>query len=144
MKLTRLIALAALITFSSMASEFDDTFKLAEQGDAKAQYKLAVMHFNGKGTSRDDKKAVKWLTKAAEQGVGEAQYFLAVMHYDGKGTPQDYKKSYIWFSISASNGYKDAIDTRHLPAEKSPPKTLKILEEAHKIYEKISNTKDNS
>ncbi|MDA8703246.1 hypothetical protein N9M30_04760, partial [Pseudomonadales bacterium] len=33
---------------------------LAEQGDATAQFNLALMYDNGQGVIEDDKEAVKW------------------------------------------------------------------------------------
>lgn len=41
---------------------------LAEQGNAVAQYKLGVMHANGRGVPRDFISAYKWLNIAGAQG----------------------------------------------------------------------------
>ena len=65
MKWTLSIILAALITFSSIASEFDDTLKLAEQGDADAQYNLALMYDNGQGVIQSNKPSYIWNAIAA-------------------------------------------------------------------------------
>jgi TPR repeat protein len=83
MKWTRLItlSLAALLTFTSMASTFDYRLKLANLGSATAQYALGVMYANGQGAPQDDKQAVKWYQKATEQGYAAAQYNLAVMYH---------------------------------------------------------------
>ena len=52
----------------------------AEQGDAEAQWNLAVMYANGKGgLNKDLKEAAKWYLRAAGQGVAEAQYNLGEM-----------------------------------------------------------------
>ena len=45
---------------------------LAEQGHAKAQYFLGLMHANGQGVTRDYKEAVRWYRKAAKQGNASA------------------------------------------------------------------------
>ena len=42
--------------------------KAAEQGNAEAQYNLALVYANGQGVPQDYKQAAKWYTKAAEQG----------------------------------------------------------------------------
>ena len=47
---------------------------LAEQGHAKAQYFLGLMHANGQGVPEDDVLAYMWYNLAAAQGNEEAQY----------------------------------------------------------------------
>ena len=81
---------------------------LAEQGDADAQYNLALMYRNGKGTAQDDKQAVYWYQKSAEQGNAQAQHNLGWMYRNGKGTAQDDVKAYMWLNIAAANGDKEA------------------------------------
>src|SRR5437867_12418217 len=44
----------------------------AEQGDPEAQFNLSVCYDRGKGVSRNDSEAMKWLCKAAEQGHAAA------------------------------------------------------------------------
>ena len=58
------------------SSEFEKTRKAAEQGDAKAQYKLGVMYDYGRGVPVNDAEAVKWYRMAAEQGNELAKYYL--------------------------------------------------------------------
>src|SRR5208337_4622615 len=71
--LSVLTLIVGLLIFSlqSEAALVDDYLKLAEQGDAQAQYSLAVMYGKGQGVERDPPEAVKWLTKAAEQGLAQ-------------------------------------------------------------------------
>ena len=63
--------------------------KLAEQGDAGAQYFLGRMYDTGRGVPKDDQQAAAWFRKAAEQGSAGAQYFLGLMYYQGRGVPKD-------------------------------------------------------
>ena len=51
--------------------------RLAEQGDADAQFKLGFMYDNGEGVPEDDTEAVKWFRMAAEQRHPKAQSNLA-------------------------------------------------------------------
>jgi len=44
----------------------------AKQGNADAQFTLAVMYENGDGVPRDEKTAMKWYRLAAEQGHDDA------------------------------------------------------------------------
>jgi hypothetical protein len=50
---------------------------LAEQGHAKAQYFLGLIHANGQGVTQDDAEAVRWFRRAAKQGNAQAQTNLA-------------------------------------------------------------------
>ena len=49
---------------------------LAEQGLAKAQFNLGVMHEYGDGVSQNYKEATQLYRLAAEQGFADAQYNL--------------------------------------------------------------------
>lgn len=80
---------------------------LAEQGDAKAQFKLGEMNERGHCGAKDDVAALNWYQKAAEQGNSEAQIYLGVMHYNGKGAPQSDAEALKWYRKAAEQG--DAI-----------------------------------
>jgi hypothetical protein len=92
--------------------------KAAEQGDARAQFNLALMYDNGAGATQDDAKAVKWYRKAAEQGYAKAQSNLGVMYYSGNGVLEDTIAAHMWFNIAAANGNKDAAKNRDIAAGK--------------------------
>lgn len=49
-----------------------DNFKMAEQGDAEAQYLVGAAYSRGFGVKQDYSEAVKWWLKAAEQGHADA------------------------------------------------------------------------
>ena len=56
--------------------QYDDAVywfrEAADQGDASAQYYLAVMYENGLGIERSVKQAVAWHRKAADQGIARS------------------------------------------------------------------------
>ncbi|MGB1864162.1 MAG: tetratricopeptide repeat protein, partial [Candidatus Puniceispirillum sp.] len=81
---------------------------LAERGDAVAQVYLAIMYYNGKGTSRNYDAAIKWYHLAAKQGYAKAQYNLGAIYYTGQGAPQNYVKAVRWFRLAAKQGYAKA------------------------------------
>ena len=64
--------------------------KAAEQGYAKAQYKLGFAYDIGLDVPQDYLEAVKWYRKAADQGDAEAQVILGGMYAEGRGVPKDY------------------------------------------------------
>jgi TPR repeat protein len=77
---------------------------LAEQGDAYAQYNLALFYSNGQGVPQDYAEAAKWYRKAAEQGDDDAQYNLALFYSNGQGVPQDYAEAAKWCRRAAEQG----------------------------------------
>src|SRR5689334_15696238 len=57
-------------------TEFRILRPLADQGNARAQFNIALMYARGLGTPQDYAEAVKWYRKAADQGDADAQYYL--------------------------------------------------------------------
>ena len=88
---------------------------LAEQGDAAAQYNLALVYMGGEGVPQDYAEAVKWYRLAVEQGHASAQYNLAVHYKNGEGVLQSNVMAHMWSNISSANGHptsgerKDAL-----------------------------------
>ena len=64
--------------------DFETALKLlrpmVEDGNAEAQYALAMMYENGQGVKRDHNEAMKLLQKAAELGNQDAVLYLSDMH----------------------------------------------------------------
>ena len=59
--------------------------KAAAQGQAKAQYNLGTLYFNGEGVPKDYQQALRWFRLAADQGEALAQTKIAIMYDDGQG-----------------------------------------------------------
>jgi len=76
----------------------------AAQGNAQAQYRLAVMYANGDGVPLNYSKAADYLLQAAEQGSAESQRLLAWLYANGYGVEQDYSKARHWFAQAAEGG----------------------------------------
>ncbi|MFO1058980.1 MAG: tetratricopeptide repeat protein [Dongiaceae bacterium] len=83
---------------------------LAEQGDARAQNRLGVMHAEGWLTLKDSTAAVAWYRRAAAQGNVAAEANLAFMLAWGNGVPQDYGEAYIWATLAEAAGSQRAAD----------------------------------
>lgn len=99
---------ATVFSISAMAIDFSQTQRLANQGDAVAQYDLGFLYHKGKEVSQDYTKAVEWYKKAASQGNAKAQTILGVFYHEGKELPQDYTKAKQYFEKAASQGNADA------------------------------------
>lgn len=102
--------------------------KAAEQGNARAQYRLATMYAYGEGVEQDGAKAVKWLRKCANQGDVTAQEAVGHAYYNGAGVEKNYAKALKWYRKAANRGSVGAEHKiRHIKWEIScrPPKKPK-------------------
>ena len=84
---------------------FKEMFPLAEQGNIDAQFYIGSMYSEGKGVTKNDKRAAKWYTLAAEQGDMWAQNTLAGRYETGTGVRKNYKTAFDWYAKSAEQGY---------------------------------------
>jgi len=82
----------------------------ANQGDADAQFNLALLYYTGLGIPQDRRYAIFWYTKAAEQGHIQAQYFLGKLYNFGDGIEvrQDFKLAVYWLTKAAEQGHIQA------------------------------------
>ena len=92
----------AMLSLSAIAVDFDETQRLANQGDAEAQRNLGLMYDTGEGVPQNYAKALEWYTKSANQGYSQAQYNLGLMYKNGEGVPQDYTKALELFQKAAN------------------------------------------
>ena len=79
------------VTSTSEPEDSKSLRELAENGNARAQYKLGLNYVNGgnEEATEDDtggyKEAFKWWRKAAQRNHPHAQYYLGVMYSNGLG-----------------------------------------------------------
>ncbi len=70
---------------------------LASQGNAAAQFNLALMYHRGLGVPSDEQKAVQWYQKSATNGYIKAQEFLAAAYREGWfGLEKNSQKAEYW------------------------------------------------
>jgi TPR repeat protein len=91
---------------------------LAEHGEARAQYDLALLYDKGQGVPQNDKEAFYWYRKAAEQEDDRAQHNLGLMYANGQGVEQNYMEAYYWINLAAAQGNKHALDARDYLSDK--------------------------
>jgi uncharacterized protein len=98
-----------------MAEDYEMAFPLmkacAEQGNAKAQFLLALMYKDGEGTKPDQVAYAYWLgelVKSAERGDPVAQWELSCKLRWGNHFLQDVCKANNWLEQAAENGNGDA------------------------------------
>ena len=82
---------------------------LAEQGNAEAQYRVAIMLEAGLGMVRNKLQAYRWMRAAAEQGHGLAQHGLGFMYLEGTCTTENPVMAAQWFERAAAQGLAGAL-----------------------------------
>ena len=108
MKLFNIFLLAFLIQSAKCYALIelpDSLFKKAEQGDARAQYRLGRRYYEGNGVTKDYTKAVYWYRKAAEQGNTKAQESLGLCYASGDGVSENRTKAVYWYRKAAEQGH---------------------------------------
>ncbi len=81
----------------------------AAQGDARAQYWIAVRYAEGEGTPQNLTEAARWLERAASAGLAPAQYRLAVLYERGQGVAKDLGRARSWYQAAARKGNVKAM-----------------------------------
>lgn len=81
---------------------------LAKQGNAVAQFNLAVMLDEGLGLPQNYDQAFKWYRRAAEQGLVEAMYVTSYFYRQGRGRQQNTVEALKWINLAASAGLPHA------------------------------------
>lgn len=105
--------------------------KSAQQGHAKAQYRLAHMYLMGHGGHINHTEAAEWLSKAAEQGMPDAQYELSSFYAKGKGVEKDNDAAVEWLSRAADSNHFDAqyeLGMYYLSGRRFLPRSGDIVE----------------
>ncbi len=87
--------------------------KSAQQGVAEAQFALATMLEQGKGSAQEVKtprleQARYWYRQAADDGLAAAQYNLGTIYARGEAVAQDDEQAFQWFFLAAVQEYLPA------------------------------------
>ena len=103
---TVLIGVSALVPSTHLQAQApsEDLHRLAEQGDAGAQFNLAVLYGSGQGVPQDWAEAARWLRLAADQGHAPAQSALGLVYREGLGVSRDPAVAALWMRRGAEQG----------------------------------------
>ena len=115
------------------AAALDEWIPLAEAGDSRAQYQLALMYYRGEGLPQDHEKAALWYRRAAERGDVDAQLNIGLMHARGVGVKQSFLEAFKWFELAVINSpnsefHDKAFFNRENAASMLEPKEIKKAE----------------
>jgi TPR repeat protein len=83
-------------------------YKLAQQGDVRAQTTLGLMYARGYGVKKDLQAAHRWWSFAAAANDPGAQYNLGLSYANGEGVAQDYAQAAKWYDKAAQRTHVQA------------------------------------
>lgn len=81
---------------------------LAENGDARSQYQIGLMHLKGQGVEADAASALKWFRLAVDQGYTPSLVNLAELYYTGRGAAHDHDEAAKLYAKAARQGNAEA------------------------------------
>ncbi len=122
------LGIASCTETATREQKFGDMLRLAEKGDARAQYTMGLMYEQGYGVTPDQGKAVTWFEKAAEKGETNAQYHLGSLYNHGQGVPRDLTQAAKWYTRAAEQGdtsAQAALGNMYLSGEGVPKDSAK-------------------
>jgi len=109
----------------------DELRKLADQGDADAQWDMGYRYHNGQGVPKDDAQAVRWFQRAADQGHVNAQSTLGAYYWAGRGVPKDLTQAYFWSTVALHQGDRDSeARLRGLALQMTPGQVVAAQQQA--------------
>ena len=76
-------------------------------GDADAQYFLARLYLDGRGSVRAPRQAARWLGLAANKGQHQAQAVLGVMLSRGGELPRQAARGLMWLTLARDSAGPD-------------------------------------
>lgn len=86
--------------------------RLAEGGNAVAQYRLGSLYYHGQGVPEDETMAIFWWKKAAAHGNSEAMFQIANAYLFGSQAARHVsdpdREAAIWYFQAASAGHVEA------------------------------------
>jgi uncharacterized protein len=94
--------------WSDIGHSFAACRRLADDGDPRVEYKVAVMYNFGLGVPPDYGEGSVWLRRAAEQGFAPAETAFGDMFRQGMGVDRNYAEAARWYLKAAEQGYGTA------------------------------------
>lgn len=98
-----ILILIQFATFNSF-SQNQETLEKAKSGDARAQFDLAMIYYEGNNGDKNYEKAMIWFEKSGSQGNAEAQNKLGFMYLLGRGVEKDLELAAFWYRKAAEQG----------------------------------------
>ncbi|NDF12514.1 MAG: sel1 repeat family protein [Proteobacteria bacterium] len=127
-------------------------FKLAEHGNAEAEYRLGLSYCCGLGKGYNNEKAFNWFCQSAKRGHSQAMFEVGQMYahdYQQRGwdwvtyrqlpakgayPKRDVLKAYVWYTLAdkTAHGHSQALIQR---GKLEKEMTMDLMDQAHQLIE---------
>ena len=131
-----LLLLMIVSTASQADALFDFQMKLAQKGNAEAQFKVGEMYESGTGVKQDMAEATNWITKAAGQNHETANFKLLYWDLEKNGVTDGNKAKVDELKAKAESGngqaqyYVGKMYANGIGMKKNPDKAMSWLNKA--------------
>lgn len=82
---------------------------LAENGEAEAQYRVAIQYQAGLGVVPNPMQAFHWMREAAGQDHGLALHGLGIMYLYGECVEKNEREAALWLQRAADRGLEGSM-----------------------------------
>lgn len=89
--------------------DYQQWLESAEEGDAKAQYRLSLLYRDGIIVEQNDALAFEWVSKSAKAGNASAQTDVGTYYATGKGVERDLETASSYYQLAADQGYPRGV-----------------------------------
>ena len=79
--------------------------RAAKNGNAKAQFDLAIMYATGRGVQKNEKIAFNWFHKSARNNNAIAKHYMGLSFLQGRGVRKEIQLAKYWFRLAKNQGY---------------------------------------
>jgi TPR repeat protein len=83
--------------------------RAANNGNAQAQFDLAIMYATGKGVQKNEKIAFNWFHKSARNNYAPAKHYMGISFLQGRGVRKQTELARYWFRLAVKQGYRNSI-----------------------------------
>jgi len=84
------------------------TIKLANKGNATAQFNLGTMYSNGKNVDQNVTEGIRYYKLAADQGHANAQFCIGSMYMFGDGVDENFDEAVRYYKLAADQKHCEA------------------------------------
>jgi len=139
MRIAALMLLSVVVSLPMLSQAdglFDFQMKLAEKGNAEAEFKVGEMYETGFGVNKDMKQAESWIKKAAEKGHETANFKLLYWDLEKNGVTKSNKAGFESLQAKAKEGnpqaeyYVGKMYARGVGVKKDPDQAITWLNKA--------------
>ncbi len=120
--------------FATTNKTRDPLEERAQNGNAEAQYQMAIRYKDGTDIPTNDENAAKWFLAAAAQGHADAQYWAAIFSYHGRGTAVDRPRARQLLENAAAQGHSRAQIILTTPASIQNPRNPSVSAPQKMVY----------